>query len=332
MLIARCAIVLALVVAGGAAEVQSPMTRAALQLTRTLEGDAAEAAMLPWNSDAQRDWHFIPRRADGVTFNTLNDEQRRGVHALMRSVLSDTGYAKATGIMHLEGVLQEIESTPERPATWRDPGLYRLAIFGEPGDEARWGWKVEGHHLSLNFTSGAGGAVSATPSFFGTNPDEVLTGMHAGWMVLEKERTIGIALHAALTDEQRAAAALAQTPRDIVAGPNRSKQIPVTGIAAIDLDDAQQDLLRELVTTYVDRLRRDLADRYLDRMLGDGLAGLHFAWAGDPDGRFYYRVRGDSWVIEYDVVDRNHVHTVWRDFEHDFGGDPLTEHHADHAH
>jgi len=42
----------------------------------------------------------------------------------------------------------------------------------------------------------------------------------------------------------------------------------------------------------------------------------------------YYRVHGPTFILEYANTQDggNHSHTVWRDFENDFGYDALGEH------
>ena len=77
--------------------------------------------------------------------------------------------------MTLEQILWELENQDPR----RDPEKYHVSIFGKPGAEATWGWRVEGHHLSVNFTIANGEKISGTPSFFATNPAQSpSTGSH----------------------------------------------------------------------------------------------------------------------------------------------------------
>ncbi|MEX2467161.1 MAG: DUF3500 domain-containing protein, partial [Gemmatimonadota bacterium] len=42
----------------------------------------------------------------------------------------------------------------------------------------------------------------------------------------------------------------------------------------------------------------------------------------------YYRVQGPTFLIEYDNTQNgaNHIHSVWREFEGDFGRDLLRDH------
>src|SRR2546426_647374 len=80
----------------------------------------------------------------------------------------------------------------------RDPGNYAFSVFGTPGPHATWGWRFEGHHLSMTFTIVDGRAV-AGPVFFGTNPATVLDGPRKGLRVLAVEEDLGRELIKSLT-------------------------------------------------------------------------------------------------------------------------------------
>ncbi len=85
---------------------------------------------------------------------------------LLHTALSDTGFKKTTAIIKLEGILRDIEGSG---SDYRDPGKYFFSIFGNPTDSI-WGWRIEGHHLSLNFSSLNNELVSGKPGFLGANP------------------------------------------------------------------------------------------------------------------------------------------------------------------
>jgi len=104
------------------------------------------------------------------------------------------------------------------------------------------------------------------------------------------------------------------------------------GIAATEMNPAQQEILHALLMTYVGRIHDDLADAEAAKFNGDKIAAMHFLWAGGTEtgDPHYYRVQGGDLFVEYDNAQRggNHVHTVWRDLANDFGGDPLAQHYA----
>jgi hypothetical protein len=243
--------------------------------------------------------------------------------------MSHRGYAKAVSIMSLEAVLAELEKGRVGGAV-RDPELYFVSVFGTPGGKEPWGWRVEGHHLSLNFTTAGDAAPALTPSFFGTNPGEIRTGPRAGTRVLAAEEELGRALVKSLTDEQRKTAViLAEAPKDILNVPGRNAT-KAEGLAQGKLTAEQGALLVKLVKEYLFRHRPDVAAEEWAKIEKAGLDKLHFAWAGgfERGKPHYYRVQGGSFVLEYDNTqnEANHVHSLWRDFDRDFGADLLGEH------
>jgi hypothetical protein len=273
--------------------------------------------------DERRNWHYVPRPRRGLPMREMTAEQRLLAHGLLATGLSHRGHNKAVGIMSLEGVLAALENNPKK----RDPELYFFSIFGTPGREP-WGWRVEGHHLSLNFTLAAGEPVM-TPSFFGTNPGEVKEGPRAGTRLLEAEEDLGRALVKSLDEPQRGKAViLEKAPLEILNVPGRNDSKP-EGIPWSALSEAQREILTKLVREYLFRHREDIAGVEFAKIM-EKTGTLHFAWAGglERGQPHYYRVQGGGFVLEYDNVQNgaNHVHSIWRDFDHDFGADVLAEH------
>src|SRR5262249_49813701 len=129
------------------------------------------------------------------------------------SGLSRSGAIKATTIMSLEAILKELE---QGRGPVRDPELYFLSIFGTPSNKSRWGWRVEGHHLSLNFVIDDAKITSATPTFFGANPAEIRQGPRQGLRTLALiEDTALRLLQAFDTDQQKVAVVSDKAPGDI---------------------------------------------------------------------------------------------------------------------
>jgi hypothetical protein len=216
----------------------------------------------------------------------------------------------------------------------RDPELYFVSIFGQPGGTQPWGWRVEGHHLSLNFTVGGSGAPSLTPSFFGTNPGEVKSGPRAGTRILGVEEDLGRALVTSLSEEQKKVAVLpGAAPKDILNDPKRVDPTKPEGIPQGQLKPEQASTLTKLVKEYLFSRRPDVAAEQWAKIEKAG--NLHFVWAGEtaPGKPHYYRVQGGNFVLEYDNTqnEANHVHCLWRDFDGDFGVD-LLKAHLDSAH
>ena len=305
--------------------------RDAAERARALLGERASALLLPWDSPARQRWHYTPRRREGVTLGDMNDEQSAATRALLATLLSDEGRAKVDGIVTIEGVLGRVEGNPG----FRDPGRYALALFGEPSPDAPWGWRFEGHHLSLNVTQ-VGDGVATTPAFFGANPARVRSGPHKGLRVLAAEEDAARALFGSLSDAQWLRARIApEAPFDLVTGNDSKVRLKrAQGLPASELSAEQTLLLRALLEVYTGNLRPALARAHMQRIERAGLGELRIAWAGSlkPGRSHYYRVHGPTHLIEYDNRGGNHIHSVFRDLEDDFGEDLLARHLREHPH
>jgi hypothetical protein len=310
------------------AAVAARMRESAERLISALP-DAARAKVLRAFDDRDRlDWHYTPRSRNGVALKELDARGREAVHALLQQALSAPGYAKVVNIIELEIVLREIETL----GLMRDPERYHLTIYGTPHITERWGWRFEGHHLSLNFTLAGGRMAVDTPSFFGANPATVMKGARKGLRALAAEEDQARELLGSLSEEQRREALFdTRTYGDIVTR-NAEKVDPLkpVGIPASRLDEGQRAQLLKLVEVYARTFERGLAEARTGRVHQGGVENIRFGWAGAIErGRpHYYRVQGPLFLIEYDASqnDGNHVHSVWRDFEGDFGRDLLRLH------
>ncbi len=304
---------------------------AARRLLEVLGPELAGRAVLDFDSERRTDWHYVPRDRPGVRLGELDDAARDALHRLLQAALSSRGYLETTGILELEGILMELQSRPGRPATHRDPGLYTFAFHGPPDSAEPWSFRLEGHHLSLNFTYLGAQPVGATPLFLGSQPHRVAAGPRAGWQVLGGRERLGFDLVRSLDEEQRAQAVLpGDAPGDILLGPGRDRLAgEPLGIRADALTADQRQRLWFLVSEFIEVLEPARALEELERVRAV-LDELRFVWMGpiDPRSRHYYRVQGPHFVLEYDSTspDGDHVHTVWRDLERDFGRDPLRLH------
>jgi hypothetical protein len=309
----------------------SEMAQAATNFWAALTQEQQAKAGFKFEDEQRFDWHFIPKPRKGLTIKEMTSDQRALAHALLNSGLSQKGYAEALTIMSLDAILKVLEKdNPKAPA--RDPEMYYFSIFGTPGDKETWGWRVEGHHLSLNFTIVDGKVAVAGPAFFGTNPAKVLEGPRKGLRTLAVEEDLGRALVKSLTDEQRKTAVVTEAaPKDVISFNTRKAMLlePV-GVAYSQLNDDQKQQVANLVREYADRMRGELAAADLERIKASGWDKVQFAWAGGLElGQpHYYRVQGPTFLIEYDNTQNNanHVHSVWRDLTSDFGEDLLGKH------
>ena len=331
-------VVLAIVTAGAAtlqdkAGRTASMAEAAQAFLDSLTPEQRSAATFAFNSDDRFDWHYIPRERKGVSLRAMSGAQKKAALALVEASLSAEGYDKSERIRQLEQILFDREGR-----AIRDTELYFFMIFGDPTADGTWGWRYEGHHISQNWTVLDGMLSSSTPQFFGTNPAYVREGSRAGERVLVLEDILPRSLIASMTDAHRRAAIVSdEAPRDILTTSDRKAAIQEnTGVAFGDLSRGQQDILWALIEEYAEAQPAAVAAERLEKVKKAGLDGIRFAWMGSlTQGEpHYYRVQGPTFLIEYDNVQNgaNHVHSVWRDFDGDFGRDMLAAHYRQYAH
>ncbi len=310
------------------------MTDAANAFLADLNAEQRSKATFKFEDDSRFEFRFTPRTGlrTGLPLRDMTEPQRHKAHALLKSGLSMRGYTAATTIIELETVLRAIEPPRTGPnAIVRDPEFYFVSIYGTPGNSP-WGWKFEGHHISANFTLVDDQPVVFAPSFFGANPAIVRDGPKQGTRALRDEEEAGRALMAAFDETQRAKAIFDVTaPRDMITGENReAKPLDPVGVAYSAMTPAQRRLLEKLMDVYLGRVSPELAKVRLEQVQKAGLDAITFAWAGvlDVGGPHYYRVQGPTFLIEYDNTqnNNNHIHSVWRDFNGDFGRDLLRDH------
>jgi hypothetical protein len=314
------------------------MAAAATKFLAALTPEQRQQASFAFDSDERLHWHFIPVETfprKGLLVQSMNEAQRKLAHDLLKAGLSQRGYLTASSIMELETILGALESAGRsveaRPMV-RDPVRYFFSIFGTPSAKDTWGWRVEGHHVSLHFTVVNGTLVASTPSFFGSNPAEVREGPKKGLRILGPEEDAARALLQALDASQRTKAIFdAKAPNDMLtmAKVDISPLSP-TGLAAEAMNATQRDLLMKLIEVYTGYMAPDIAADRQARFRKAGVEKIGFAWAGETERgkKHYYRVQGPTFLIEYDNTqnDGNHIHSVWRDFDGDFGRDLLREH------
>lgn len=309
----------------GSGTIGAMLTAAARALLEALDESDRGRVVMAFDSDARERWHYTPQRRPGLAIGDLAEAERAALHALLRAALGERGFAKVEGILRIEPILGQIEGNPD----FRDPGRYHVVLFGAPADAAPWGWRFEGHHLSINFTQ-VGPDVASTPAFFGANPAKVPSGPDRGLRVLAEEEDTGRALFVMLAPEQQERARIAgRAPDDIVTGNDRRARLArFEGLPASEMTAAQREHLLRLIAVYTGNLHPDLARAHLARIESAGIERVHFAWAGsvEPGRGHYYRIHGPTHLIEYDNRGGNHIHTVFRDLENDFGEDLLARH------
>jgi hypothetical protein len=335
-------LLLALVVAAGlvgvayvSQDTDTACTRMATAADKFLEGLSAEQkakAAFEFEDKDRTNWHFVPYQDNkkplrkGLRLEEMTAAQKEAALALVKAGTSAEGYTKATTIMSLESILNELE---KNGSNVRNPDWYFFSIYGKPTKTGKWGWRVEGHHLSLNFTLDGGKVISSTPAMFGANPANVMDGDRKGLRILRDTEESAQALFGSLDDDQRKVAFQAKQFKEIEEGKSKPNVGDPVGVPAAKMNEKQRDLLQKLLKAYTDLMPAEVGAERLAKVKDAGIEKVRFAFAREDDkpGKPYtYRVQGPTFVIEFLNVQAdsaknpaNHIHSSWRDVNGDFG-------------
>jgi hypothetical protein len=309
----------------------SVMTLAANQFLDSLTDEEKAKAMFSFEDAERENWFFTPVPRKGLQLREMTVAQQHLATALMSAGLSQQGVIKAETIMSMEDVLRIMEKDDgER----RNPGKYYFSIFGKPSDKGTWGYRVEGHHLSQNYTIANGHVVDA-PSFFGSNPAEVREGPRKGVRLLAQEEDYGRALLMALDEGQRKIAIVEPKGYPEMLTSNSRKAAlegQPNGLSASKMTAKQYEMLMDLLTIYAENVPEQMATARMDIVKKAG-KNMYFAWSGvaERGGPHYYRIQAPTFLVEYDNTQNNanHIHTVWRDLSNDWGTDLLKQHYEE---
>ena len=310
------------------------MAEAARSWLDRLSAEQNAKATFPFETSERFNFHFVPKAREGISRGEMDGASLEAADALMAVGLDDEAFRRARQIIDHELILGEIEARAGASNFRRLPELYFHSVFGEPGD-GPWGWRVEGHHLSLNFTIVDGEVVSSTPSFFGANPAEVRHGPQKGLRICQQEEDIARDLYQSLDAEARTVATIYPVaPAEMLMRASwRVNLDRRSGVAAGQLSADSRDKLMALVGIYVDRKQEDLARVAMRKIEAGGVENIYFGWAGHDRRKepHYYRIHGPSFFVEYDNTQdhANHIHSVWRDVDNDFGYDVLGAHYEE---
>lgn len=305
-----------------------------------LSDSTRPAAKFSFDTTERSNWFYVPYDRRGVTLARMTAEGRARVDSLLLTGLSPRGFATAKSIIRHESILHDIEAAgpPEMRRFVRDSNKYYLSVFGEPDASDTWGWRVEGHHLSVNYTEIGRSVQVVSPVFFGANPARVPSGPKAGLRILAAEEDLARELVKMLDVAQRRVAVFSDTAFVEIETRNdpKARSLKAEGLRAADMTAAQQAQLRRLLDHYAGRISSSARAHAMRDVEDGGFGELRFAWAGGTEvgQAHYYRIHGPTILVEYDNQQNNanHIHTVWRDLRHDFGGDLLAEHYKAHKH
>ncbi|WP_336515105.1 DUF3500 domain-containing protein [Pollutibacter soli] len=332
----------------GQAGYESEIKQSAIQLYNSFSKMQVHSGELQFTDTSRVMWNNLPvglRARSGTSIGNMTVEQRKLVHRILSAALSSQGYLKATSIMHLDDLLNRWMDTMFYNKTinenlynrlmdlkWSHRNFY-FAFYGKPTDDT-WGFKLEGHHLSVNFTFSAG-KIAVTPFFIGTDPAEYPETAYAGWRVLGQEEDLGLKLISVLSTEQKKKATQSTAvPGDIITAAESGKRlIDSWGIKASEFNQEQKDLLIYIVREFVFNLEYDKAVMEYNKILKAGVDNIYFGWIGEYEEKkpHYFVINGPGFLIEFDNNggprnEANHIHAIWREKGNDFGEDVLKNH------
>lgn len=301
------------------------MVNATHGFLQTLDESQREQASFGYNDEERLNWHYIPRERKGLPLRALHGEPLEAAHRLIASGLSEAGYGQALDVMSLEEVLYLLEGGErEKRRERRDPEKYYISIFGEPAMNGTWGWRLEGHHLSLNYSITDGEVTASTPEFFGANPALIDAGPGRNIRVLGTEEDLARQILKLCSPEQKKLCWVSKEAPDDIAAPGEPQppQDEPRGLPASKMSADQKKLLGRLLSEYLQNMPADVEQERRAAIEEAGMENIHFAWRGsaEPNERHHYRVQGPTFLIQYNNTQNsaNHLHTVWRDLGGDF--------------
>ena len=327
--------------------------QAAISFVNSLDKMHRQVALLDFKDTARLKWNNLPvglRARAGISVGNMTEVQRKLFHRVLSVSLSSQGYLKATSIMNLDDLLnrvydsmyyrKEINDTTYgfmRSLLWSPRNFY-FAIFGQPTDSV-WGYKVEGHHLSINFTF-VKDKLLVTPMFVGTDPAEYPIAEYAGLRVLGQEEDLGIKLiHLLSPEKQKKATMSAEVPKDIITAAESGKRLVDNwGLMASEMTKEQQAVLQYIIREFVFNLEYDKAVSEYDKILKAGIGKVYFGWIGsyEESKPHYYILNGPGFLIEFDNYGfggkANHIHAIWREKGNEYGEDVLKKHYLSEQH
>ena len=289
-----------------------------------------EAVSFALDDPAKTRWHYLPHSSfarEGVPLSEMSPEQEEKTYALLDAYLSESGYDQMQQIIDLENYLAIAENDPIK----RDATKYYIALYGTPHQDSLWAWSFEGHHISLNFTISPD-AINFAPAFWGANPGIVPDGPDKGKVVLKNDHNWGLELVNSLSPKQLAKTLVSsQTYGEILTSNQPAVEfIKDNGISFSQLNPYQKQLLKKIIYLHLERMEKPVIQKAEFLLDAENWNKITFSWAGKIKklNAHYYRIQGQSFLIEYDNSQNNgnHIHSVWRTFEGDFGKDLIKEH------
>jgi hypothetical protein len=307
------------------------MVAAADRFLGSLTAAQKAKTVFEFDDKERTNWHFTPQQnaqkrptRKGLPLVEMSAEQQDTARNLLKAATSAEGFETAKTIMSLENLLRELE---KGGAMVRNPEWYFFAVFGTPSSTGKWGWRVEGHHLALNFTLEGNKIISATPAFFGANPATIKDGPQKGKRTLAEAEDLAKELFNSLEDAQHKIAYQEMRFPEIQEELPAPKVGEPKGLAAARMNEKQRGLLMRILQSYAGRMPADIAETEMAEAKAN-FEQVHFAYSGgvEPGKPHTYRVHGPTFVIEFlnEQADSarnpaNHIHSAWRSLKGDFG-------------
>lgn len=301
------------------------MVQAAERFLQVLDHSQKLQATFDYDDPERINWHFIPRDRLGIGLWDLNGAAKDAANDLVKTGLTAAGYEKVLQVRSLEEVLYLFEGGEEAARREkRHPHRYYVSIFGNPAGKGLWGWRFEGHHLSLNYSVKDGKIVSSTPEFFGANPGLIDAGPGRSLRVLGKREDLARQILKASPDQQQAKLWISKEAPDDIRGGGVAQPIvdDSKGVAYAEMTPEQQQLLKQLLAEYLAAMPASVVRERMQQINDAGMDSIHFAWWGGSELNepHHYVVQGKTFIIEYNNTQNsaNHVHAIWRNLAGDF--------------
>ncbi len=294
-------------------------------------------------SNEWRRWHNIELyERTGVGLEELSKEQKALAFDILKAGLSPKGLKKAKNIMCMEGYLSFL--VPENQLLGNEK--YWFTFMGTPSDTEPWGWQIDGHHLVINYFV-LGDQVVMTPTFMGSEPTYIASGLNKGLRTYEVEEKLGLDFYKSLNQEQKDKARIwhkKETDYNRTEAFRDNEIIAKTGVSAKELSESQKKQFIDLIANYVGDIREGHAKIKMEEVITH-LDETNFTWvqSDDLESPFYYRIHSPVVLIEFDHQNpvsvpwdrskpypgpvKTHIHTVVRTPNgNDYGKDLLKEH------
>lgn len=304
------------------------MVKAADAFLASLNDDTRAVVNFPLQDPERRVWTNSPARgnAGGLALGTLNRAQLHAAYALFATVLSEEGFNKLRGVMLGDDLRSVINGVPNSGVGISD---FRMVLFGTPALGQEWALQIDGHHVAINVTVGAGGEYSMSPSFIGTFPQRFKV---AGkeYQPLDGELDLAYALVDTLSPEQLQAAVVSPSRQGLRAGAGQDGVIPdQTGVSASTFDVKQKTLLLTLASRWISMMPEAEAQATRARLEAQ-VDQTTFSWHGPviPGSDISYVIQSPSMIFELGHDNRggaegsspvDHIHTMFRDFKREYG-------------